>query len=224
MAVKIIRKSSLNEKDRSRFFEEIDVMRSLDHPNILRLYEVYQDDKRYYLVMELCTGGELFDEITKRSQFSEADAAAIIKQVLSAVAYCHRKKVCHRDLKPENILLDSKSTDANNSIKVIDFGASTRFDGKSKLTQIYGTAYYIAPEVLKSNYSEKCDVWSAGVILYILLSGKPPFGGVNDKEILESVKQGLFSFTSPEWRSISDEAKTLIKQMLMYDPSKRISA
>lgn len=163
-------------------------MRQLDHPNIVRLFEVFQDDKRFYLVTELCTGGELFDEITKRSHFSEADAALITKQVLSAVAYCHSKNICHRDLKPENILLDSKAADSSNSIKVIDFGASQKFDPSKKMNQIYGTAYYIAPEILKSDYNEKCDVWSVGVILFILLSGRPPFGGDNDKEILDSVK------------------------------------
>jgi calcium-dependent protein kinase len=110
---------------------EIDIMRQLDHPNIVRLFEVFQDEKRFYLVTELCTGGELFDEITKRSHFSERDAASIIKQVLSAVAYCHAKQICHRDLKPENILFDSNKQ--TNSIKLIDFGASQRFDPSKKM-------------------------------------------------------------------------------------------
>lgn len=113
---------------------EIDIMRQLDHPNIVRLFEVFQDEKRFYLVTELCNGGELFDEITKRSHFSEQDAATIIKQVLSAVGYCHSKSICHRDLKPENILLDSSSKqNAGNMIKVIDFGASQRFDPAKKM-------------------------------------------------------------------------------------------
>lgn len=204
---------------------EIDIMRQLDHPNIVRLFEVFQDEKRFYLVTELCNGGELFDEITKRSHFSEQDAATIIKQVLSAVGYCHSKSICHRDLKPENILLDSSSKqNAGNMIKVIDFGASQRFDPAKKMNQIYGTAYYIAPEILKSDYNEKCDIWSIGVILFILLSGRPPFGGENDKEILDSVRQGVFSFSGQEWKNISSDAKDFIKQMLMYDPNTRISA
>jgi calcium-dependent protein kinase len=120
-AVKIIKKDNLDGKEKIRFLYEIEILRQLDHPNIVRLYEVFQDDKRYYLVTELCTGGELFEEIAKRTNFSEQDAAEIIKQVLSAVAYCHAKKICHRDLKPENLLLDSKS---NKTIKVIDFGTS----------------------------------------------------------------------------------------------------
>lgn len=138
------------------------------------------------------------------------------------MAYCHSKSICHRDMKPENILLDSKA--ATNTIKVIDFGASQKFDPAKKMNQIYGTAYYIAPEILKSDYNEKCDVWSVGVILFILLSGRPPFGGDNDKEILDAVKQGVFSFAGPEWKSISADAKDLIKLMLTYDPSLRISA
>jgi calcium-dependent protein kinase len=214
-AVKIIRKDSLDSKEKIRFFQEIDIMRQLDHPNIVRLYEVFQDEKRFYLVTELCTGGELFDEITKRSNFNEQDAAAIIKQVLSAVAYCHSKNICHRDLKPENVLMDSKN---NNQIKVIDFGASQKYDDNKKMSQIYGTAYYIAPEILKSEYNEKCDVWSIGVILYILLSGKPPFYGDDDKEILNSVKLGTYTLTGPDWKNISNEAKDLIKKTLTYEP------
>ena len=138
-----------------------------------------------------------------------------MKQVLSAVAYCHQKNICHRDLKPENILLDSKN---NNSIKVIDFGTSQKFDPARKMTQTYGTAYYIAPEVLQSEYNEKCDVWSVGVILYILLSGRPPFDGSDDREIVKNVKIGNYSFSGSEWKNISREAIDFIKKMLTYDP------
>ncbi|CDW86359.1 UNKNOWN [Stylonychia lemnae] len=195
-AVKIIRKDSLDAKEKARFFQEIEILRQLDHPNIVRLYEVFQDDKRYYLVTELCTGGELFDEITNRTYFSE-------------------------DLKPENILMDTKQ---NNAIKVIDFGTSQKFDPNKKMNQIFGTAYYIAPEVLKGEYNEKCDLWSIGVILYILLSGKPPFDGNDDKEIVNSVRIGTYSMSGPEWKSITPEAKDLIKKMLTYDITGRITA
>lgn len=141
--------------------------------------------------------------------------------MLSSVAYCHQKQICHRDLKPENILLDSKN---NNTIKVIDFGTSQKFEPNKKMNQTYGTAYYIAPEVLTAEYNEKCDVWSVGVILYILLSGKPPFDGIDDREIVKKVKYGTFSMGGAEWKSISKEAHDLIKRMLTYDPSKRITA
>lgn len=120
-AVKVIRKDGLDEKEKTRFFYEMEILKTLDHPNILKLYEVFQDDKRYYLVTELCTGGELFEEITKRATFSEKDAANILKQVISAISYCHAKNICHRDIKPENILLDSKN---NNAVKLIDFGTA----------------------------------------------------------------------------------------------------
>ena len=189
--------------------------------NIVRLYEIFSDDKRYYLVTELCTGGELFDEITKRTSFSEGDAAVIIKQVIQAVAYCHSKNICHRDLKPENILMDTKN---NSMIKIIDFGTSQKYENSKKMTQTQGTAYYIAPEVLQSEYTEKCDIWSIGVILFILLSGRPPFDGNDDREIVKSVKQGKFSMSGPEWKNTSKDAMDLIKKMLTYDPTVRISA
>jgi len=196
-AVKILKKDSLDKEEIDRFMHEIDILRKLDHPNILRLYEFYQDQKRYYLVTELCSGGELFDEITNRAHFEEADAAKIIQQVLMAVRYCHERNIVHRDLKPENILLDSKKN--SNRVKVIDFGTSEEIEPGMKLTQQYGTAYYIAPEVLSSAYNEKCDIWSIGVILYILLSGKPPFDGKDDKEIIKKVRIGQYDMNIHEF-------------------------
>jgi len=169
-------KDKMSPHAKIRLNYEIDILKNLDHPNILRLYEVFEDKKFIYLVTEFCEAGELFDEIVKRQRFDERDAAIIIKQLLSAIAYCHSKSVCHRDLKPENILIDNKET---LSIKLIDFGTSQKFDTEEKMELILGTAYYIAPEVLKGEYDEKCDVWSCGVILYILLSGSPPFNGKN---------------------------------------------
>lgn len=161
-----MKKEALQGNEKLRFFYEMEIMKKLDHPNILRIYEVYQDQKRYYLITELCTGGELFDEISKKTTFSEQDAAIIIEQILEAIAYCHSRNIAHRDLKPENILIDSKN---HNNIKVIDFGTSQKMTKGEKMNQTYGTAYYIAPEVLVSEYDEKCDVWSIGVIMYILL-------------------------------------------------------
>lgn len=207
-----------NEK--MRFFYEMEIMKKLDHPNILRIFEVYQDQKRYYLITELCTGGELFDEIAKKSVFSEKDAAVIIEQILEAISYCHSRSIVHRDLKPENILIDSQN---NNNIKVIDFGTSQKMQPKVKMNQAFGTSYYIAPEVLYTDYDEKCDVWSIGVIMYILLSGKPPFDGEADKEICRKVKEGKYSLAGEEWDEISLEAKDLLKKLLTYDPRKRVS-
>ena len=140
-------------------------MKKLDHPNILRLYEIFQDDKKYYLVTELCTGGELFEELLKQGKFSEAEAALIINQVLEAVSYCHANNIVHRDIKPENILIEGRSK----NIKIVEFGASQKFEDGTKMKSTYGTLHFIAPEVMMFEYDEKCDIWSVGVCLYILL-------------------------------------------------------
>ncbi|OMJ69612.1 hypothetical protein SteCoe_32610 [Stentor coeruleus] len=223
-AIKTIDKESITKdmKERVKFFNEVDILKRADHPNIIRLYEFYEDEKHYHLVTEYVSGGELFDFIIKSKMLSEAIAANFLRQILSAVAYCHEHNIVHRDLKPENLLLDRESADA--TVKVIDFGTSVIFEETKQLTQKYGTAYYIAPEVLRKDYNEKCDIWSCGVILYIFLSGRPPFGGKNDKDILIKVQQGHFNMSGPEWEKISPDAKKLIQKMLEYDPKLRYSA
>ncbi|CEM37936.1 unnamed protein product [Vitrella brassicaformis CCMP3155] len=224
-AIKTIAKSSVEKaEERDKLFAEVSVLKQLDHPNIMKLYEFYEDQRSYHLVTELYTGGELFDKIVAQSHFSEEDAAVIMKQVLSGITYCHKRNIVHRDLKPENLLLESKDPEA--PIKIIDFGTSRMFDSQmgKKMHQKLGTPYYVAPEVLKKKYDEKCDVWSCGVILYILLVGYPPFGGHSDDEILSKVAKGQVSMSAPEWRAISKEAKELIKKLLTYDPQKRIPA
>ena len=144
-----------------------------------------------------------------------------MKQVLSAIAYCHSKNIVHRDLKPENLLLDSETS---GTIKVIDFGTSQVFDPKSKMHQTYGTPYYIAPEILAGEYNEKCDIWSCGVIMYILLCGRPPFDGENDDEILENVSKAVYKVSGPIWSRVSVEGIDMIKKMLCFDIEKRIGA
>lgn len=221
-AVKTIHKKSLRTpEEQATFFNEVSVLRALDHPNILKLYEFYQDDKNYYLITEFCAGGELYDRIINAGSFSEAVAANIMRQILSCVMFCHSKGVVHRDLKPENFLFESPA--ANAPIKVIDFGTAQFFTPGQVLTAKFGTPYYIAPEVLRKHYNEKCDIWSAGVNMYILLCGFPPFGG-SDEQILKKVSAGRFSFPSPEWDAISAEAKDLISLMLTMDPERRPSA
>lgn len=223
-AIKIIKKSSVSMTTNSgSLLEEVAVLKQLDHPNIMKLYEFFEDKRNYYLVMELYRGGELFDEIIHRQKLSEVDAAAIMQQVLSGCTYLHKHNIVHRDLKPENLLLESKSKDA--LIKIVDFGLSAHFEiGGGKMKERLGTAYYIAPEVLRKKYDEKCDLWSCGVILYILLCGYPPFGGQTDQEILKRVEKGKFVFDPPDWNKVSDDAKRLVEMMLTYDSSKRISA
>ena len=170
----------------------------------------------------LCNGGELFERISEQHTFSERDAANIIKQVLSALTYCHQRNIVHRDMKPENLLLDKDQI--NPKVTIIDFGTSGIIDPAKKMSQKYGTPYYIAPEVLKKNYDQKCDLWSVGVILFILLCGYPPFNGPNDKHIIQAVLQGKFSLNEPEWADVSLEAKDLVKKLLTYNPTHRISA
>jgi len=223
-AMKVVEKKKVSTYEEQRkFICEIQVLRQLDHPNILKLYEFYQDQKNYYIIIELCTGGELFDKIIEQGSLSEKEASYIMKQLLGAVVYAHNHNIVHRDLKPENILLDITS-DGGYNIKVIDWGTAKSFDPTQKMTEKFGTPYYIAPEVLAKSYNEKCDIWSCGVILFILLSGYPPFPGKNDKEIMKNVLKGEYSLESEEWKYASEEAKDLIRRMLSYDPTKRLSA
>lgn len=214
--------TELEEKLNEEIYNEISLLKSLDHPNIIKLYDVFEDKKYFYLVTEFYKGGELFEQIINRHKFDECDAANIMKQILSGICYLHKYNIVHRDIKPENILLESKNSLLN--IKIVDFGLSAFFSKDYKLRDRLGTAYYIAPEVLKKKYNEKCDVWSCGVILYILLCGYPPFGGQNDQDIIKKVEKGKYYFDFNDWKNISDEAKELIKLMLTYDYNKRITA
>jgi len=226
-AIKSIRKSKVNKVEILR--REIDILKNVSHPNIIRLIEVHEDVKYIHLITELCTGGELFDRIIAKTQspeghFSERDAAGFVVSILDAIAYCHNEMhVIHRDLKPENFLLASKAEDA--PIKIIDFGLS-RYDvapGNMMRTKV-GTPYYVAPEVLNKNYDKSCDIWSIGVITYILLCGYPPFYGDSDSQIFDSVRSGKFDFPSPEWDSISKAAKDFVCCLLKKDPKKRLTA
>lgn len=194
-------------------------MRKLDHPNVLRIYEVFEDKVNYFLVTELCAGVELFESIQNKQRFSEYEAAQVIRQILQAITYCHSLGVVHRDLKPENVIYDEQN---DNALKIIDFGTSVEYDKrKAQLKAMHGTSYYIAPEVLKQNYDERCDVWSIGVLMYILLSGAPPFDGDDDNEILDAIKIGKYSMDGKIWQKVSSDAKDLIKQMLTVDYKKR---
>ena len=186
--------------------------------------------------MELCTGGELFKKINeladKDQSFSEKEAVKIFKQLMSAVSYCHNQGICHRDLKPDNIIFLNKEPDS--PIKIVDFGLSKIFGEikpimkgnkieKNIMSLRVGTAYYMAPEVIQGNYDNKCDIWSCGVILYILLCGYPPFDGDNENDIIKAITKKKYSFPEEEWKSVSDDAKDLIKHMLC-DPDKRFNA
>jgi calcium-dependent protein kinase len=218
-ALKIIKKQ--RGEDSARMYLEVEILKKLVHPNIMQIFEFYEDKKNFFIITEFCEGGELFDKIVEKGSFSEAEAADIMKQLLSAVNYIHCNQIVHRDLKPENILLDTKK---NNIIKIIDWGTARFFDKNKKMNRISGTPYYIAPEVLNEKYDEKCDIWSCGVIMYILLCGYPPFNAESDNEIMNKIKIGKYSFPDDDWIDISYEAKDLITKMLTYKPSERYSA
>ena len=224
-AMKIIQCKSLSDNISSTINKEINILKNLDHPNIIKVYEFFQSEKYVYIINELCTGGELFDKIVDVKFFSENVASNIMRQLLSAVAYCHENGVIHRDLKPENILIENSEEKDKDffHIKVIDFGTCEIFK-KKKLTEQIGTSFYIAPEVIKNSYNEKCDLWSCGVILYILLCGSPPFYGKNEKEIFKKIIEGNFTFRHKIWKKISSEAKNLVLKLLQVNPNKRLSA
>mmetsp|Transcript_20465 Transcript_20465/g.32629 ORF Transcript_20465/g.32629 Transcript_20465/m.32629 type:complete len:545 (-) Transcript_20465:251-1885(-) len=221
-AIKTMSKGHL--KNLERFKQEIAIMKVMDHPNIIKLFETFEDRRNMYLVMELCSGGELFDRIIEAGHFTEVDAAIVVQQILYAIFYMHKHNICHRDLKPENFLFLSQDPIDQSVLKIIDFGLSTRFDDGKVLSTKAGTPYYVAPQVLMGRYDKACDLWSSGVIMFTLLCGYPPFYGRTDQEVLSKVKSGIFTFEPKDWRVISDDAKALIKMLLKMDPSQRYTA
>ena len=233
-AMKIIKNEEILEYEQmlgNDFLKEIEVLKELEHPNIVKIIEYYIDNKNHYIITELLNGGELFDAIIKFKKFNEKKAAYIMKQILSALNYLHSKGVVHRDIKPENILIQKLNSKKNKKddidyfqVKLIDFGSSNFLKGNKKLTLQVGSPYYIAPEILNKNYDEKCDIWSAGVVLYIMLTGNFPFTGNNSHKLCGNIKAGKFKKTGKEYKSISKEGKKLIEQMLTVNPKKRLSA
>lgn len=219
-AIKVIDKKALKGKEDS-LENEIKVLRRLDHPNVVKLLEAYESKSYVYLVMELVTGGELFDRIVEKGSYTEKDAADLIKQVLSAVGYMHSSGVVHRDLKPENLLYHS--ADENSKIMISDFGLSKMEDSGIMATAC-GTPGYVAPEVLAQKpYGKEVDVWSIGVISYILLCGYPPFYDENDANLFAQILKGEFEFDSPYWDDISAEAKEFIRKLMCVNVDNRLT-
>mmetsp|Transcript_68466 Transcript_68466/g.196398 ORF Transcript_68466/g.196398 Transcript_68466/m.196398 type:complete len:601 (-) Transcript_68466:44-1846(-) len=215
-------------EDKPKLEAEIAVQQRLHHPNVVRLFETFKTDTQLHLVMEICSGGELFEKITKDAPegFPEAQAAAYVRQIDAAVCYLHGRHIAHRDLKPENFLLCGGGGDTEAAIlKLADFGNARTFEVKGPpMTTQVGTPYYVAPEVLEGSYNELCDVWSIGVMAYVLLSGYPPFRGKNPGTILKRVLKGVVKYVGPEWDRVSRPGKALVAAMLTRQPSGRLSA
>lgn len=223
-AIKVIAKAKV--KDQRQLKREVSNMHQLDHPNIVRLYETFEDHSTTSLVMELCTGGELFHAIVsaKHRRLGERDAAIVMDQITRAVLHMHKLDICHRDLKPENFLFLTNQPIQHNTLKLIDFGLSCRCTPTEVLTEVVGTASYVAPQVLDRSYDKQCDLWSAGIILYIMLCGHPPFRGKNQRELLQKVREGNFVFDARVWQQVSREAKGLISALLRVNPQERYTA
>ena len=224
-AMKIINKSvTCTEEEEKEIENEINILRAMDHPNILKIFEFYSNKESYSIITEYCSGGELFKEMQENGPFDEKYVAYVMYQIFSAINYCHSMNIIQRDLKPENILIIDRNRNGYPRIKVCDFGTSLMVEKGGVQKKLVGSSYYIAPEVLRKHYNEKCDIWSCGVILYILLSGKPPFDGEDDNEIMGNVTTGQYDIHCAPFNRISKSAIDLIKKLLVMDTSRRISA
>ncbi|XP_076447585.1 calcium/calmodulin-dependent protein kinase type II subunit delta-like isoform X4 [Babylonia areolata] len=223
-AAKIINTKKLSARDHQKLEREARICRLLKHPNIVRLHDSIQDDGFHYLVFDLVTGGELFEDIVAREFYSEADASHCMQQILESVNYCHLHGIVHRDLKPENLLLASKAKGA--AVKLADFGLAIEVQGDQQAWFGFaGTPGYLSPEVLRKDpYGKPVDVWACGVILYILLVGYPPFWDEDQHRLYAQIKAGAYDYPSPEWDTVTPEAKHLINSMLTVNPAKRITA
>ncbi|XP_074855876.1 calcium/calmodulin-dependent protein kinase type II subunit gamma isoform X4 [Carettochelys insculpta] len=223
-AAKIINTKKLSARDHQKLEREARICRLLKHPNIVRLHDSISEESFHYLVFDLVTGGELFEDIVAREYYSEADASHCIHQILESVNHIHQHDIVHRDLKPENLLLASKCKSA--AVKLADFGLAIEVQGEQQAWFGFaGTPGYLSPEVLRKDpYGKPVDIWACGVILYILLVGYPPFWDEDQHKLYQQIKAGAYDFPSPEWDTVTPEAKNLINQMLTINPAKRITA
>ena len=227
-AIKILSKKTM-KKSYEKIMQEIIALKKLDHPNVVKYHETYEDEKNIYFVMEYCSGGDLYDRITNmETTFTEEETALIMEKLFLAINHCHYNGVVHRDIKPENIMYSSSQP--KSEVKLIDFGLakvvhqSELHKQDLKLETVVGTPYYVAPEVLLGDYSKSCDIWSLGVIMYLLLSGELPFGGDNTPEIFKNLRKGQANFDGEVWNTISEDSKALLKRILNVDIKSRPSA
>jgi len=222
-AVKVVTKSKLTKEDEVALKDEIQVLKDLKHAHIIQLYDVFEEKDFWYLVTEKMTGGELFDRIVSKSFYNEKEARDVCRILFEAIGFCHEHSVAHRDLKPENLLLLSESDDAE--VKIADFGFAKKVLTPNSLTTQCGTPGYVAPEILEGiAYDTKSDMWSLGVIVYILLGGYPPFIEQNQRELFRKIRKGQYEFHEEYWGSVSADAKDMISSLLTVQPAKRLSA
>jgi len=227
VAMKVIKKDPNNELDEQEIRNEIDILKKLSHPNIVKIYEFYISNSHYYIVTEFCKEGELFSYI--KNKYNERQLAVLFYQVFSGLWYLHDNKILHRDIKLENIMISKKEKDNDTGdelfwVKIIDFGTAKIFEKNKKEKDVVGSSYYIAPEVLRQNYNEKCDTWSVGVILYMMLVGRAPFDGKDDEEIISKINTADYNSKEPKLMKRSPEVRDLVSKLLQKDTSKRYSA
>ena len=227
VAMKVIKKDPNNELDEQEIRNEIDILKKLSHPNIVKIYEFYISKSHYYIVTEFCKEGELFSYI--KTKYNERQLAVLFYQVFSGLCYLHDNKILHRDIKLENIMISRKEKDIETGeelfwVKIIDFGTAKIFEKNKKEKDVVGSSYYIAPEVLKQNYNEKCDTWSVGVILYMMLVGRAPFDGKDDEEIICKINSADYNSKEPKLLKHSPEVRDLVSKLLQKDTEKRYSA
>ena len=227
VAMKVIKKDKENELDEQEIRNEIDILKKLSHPNIVKIYEFFISENHYYIITEYCKEGELFSYI--KNKYSERQLAVLFYQVFSGLCYLHENKILHRDIKLENIMISEKEKDNSTGeelfwVKIIDFGTAKLFEKNKKEKEVVGSSYYIAPEVLKQNYNEKCDTWSVGVILYMTLVGRAPFDGKDDEEIINKISSVDYNKDEPRLVKHSPEVRDLVSKLLEKDIEKRYSA
>lgn len=220
-AIKICPKKKLNN-DLTLLKREIAILQKADHPNITKVFEVYEDSLNINIVMEHCRGGEFYDKIAKKVKMTEAEAAWVLFKIFHAMSHVHALGYCHRDLKPENFLYETDK--ANSEIKVADFGLAVNVSNGQPMQSVVGTPNYLAPEIIRKNYGIEVDNWSLGVIVYITLSGKAPFAGATQEDTFKQIMKGSVPMSSPEWKNVSADAKDLVKKLLNLDAKRRITA
>jgi calcium/calmodulin-dependent protein kinase I len=223
VAIKCVLRKDLPPTDDAAIYDEVSIMSALSHPHIVPLIDFFEEKECYFLVMELMSGGDLFDRIGKKKSYSEADARDLVSKMLKAMLYCHKHKIAHCDMKPKNLLLMSEENDSY--IKLADFGFAARCHTAKSLTKQCGTPFFVSPEILmRQPYDQQSDMWSVGCIVFLLLSGNLPFMGRSQKELFRKIVSGKFEFDEDDWCDVSSEAKDLVKKLLVLDPDERLTS